>query len=459
VRGLVGRSIARALAPAAAVLLAACATPVTPPTHIVVVLIDTLRADRLGAYGSTRGLTPFLDSLAERGVVFRNAWAPAPHTRPSVASLFTSRFPSEHGTMGFGHGLAEQETTLAEVLSGRDWWTAGFLGTGVIEAKSGFAQGFAVYDAPAGGAKRGGLHIRQGLLRSMETLRSGRPSFLYVHYMEPHIPWAPPAYLLTAVRPDIPLAEMPAISFAMLMARYQPPDATMRAKIEAVYDAEVATVDAEIRALFEYLPRQGFLDDAVIVITADHGEGFGGHDLYGHGNSLYEELIHVPLIVVLPRQSRGRTVDEPVTLVDVAPTLLDLAGVPAPPSFEGRSLRRQLEGGLAHRFDAAFEDARPVFSERPQAPSDSRRPGEALHETAVRIGARKLVHNLDGSDETYDLRRDPGERRPERAAAGPLAAALDQFRAAHTEESRAPKTEIDPDTAERLKALGYVVDH
>jgi arylsulfatase A-like enzyme len=456
---LAGGLVAKRSVLAFLAILSACARPVSPPTRIVLVVIDTLRADRLGAYGSTRGLTPFLDSIAGRAVVFRNAWAAAPYTRPSVASLFTSRYPSEHGVTDFaGLALAEGETTLAEVLSGHGWGTAAVLGTPVLARRSGFAQGFSLYDEPKQ-AKRPGNLLNTLALASLPMVGARGPTFLYLHYMEPHVPWAPPADLLARVRPGLPVADLSRLNRAYMVANLVPPDAATRAGMEAVYDAEVAAVDGELRGLLGFLERQRLLESAVVVITADHGEAFGDHAAFGHGNSLYEEQIHVPLLVLLPGQSTGRIVDEPVSLIDVAPTLLDLAGIAVPASFEGRSLRPQLEAGLARYLEGPWAGHVPVVAELLTRPGLPEVPVPwSHHERAIRFASRKLIRTLEGTDEAYDLRDDPDELRRDTVSDDRLTVALGDFVVRHPRTLGGPKSAVDPETAERLKALGYLVD-
>lgn len=440
-----------------AALVACTATP-PPPRRIVLVVIDTLRADRLGAYGSTRGLTPYLDALAERAVVFRNAWSTAPYTRPAVASLFTSRFPSAHGVTDFtGLALAESEVTLAEVLSGRGWRTGAVLGTPVPDRRSGFAQGFDTYDEPKQ-SKRNGTLLRVMTFAALPALIAQDTSFLYLHYMDPHPPWAPPSQLLARTDPGSPAPDPVQLTRAMMVANLVPPDAPTRAAMEAVYDAEVAAVDLELRALFEFLGKQRFLESTVVVITADHGEGFGAHGHFGHANTLYEELIRVPLLMVLPGQSTGRVVDEPVSLIDVAPTLLDLAGIEAPASFEGRSLRPLFEAGLVDRLAARFSPGAPVISELPNLPTQAKAGVRPRHTLAIRQGNRKVVRAFDGTHEAFDLAHDPIEQRPDPTGEDRLTTALDEFVARHAAVPAAPKRAVDPETASRLQALGYVTD-
>jgi choline-sulfatase len=405
------------------------------------------------------------DLVAKRGVLgflaalSRNAWAAAPYTRPSVASLFTSRFPSQHGVTDFaGLALAEDETTLAEVLSGHGWRTAAVLGTPVPDRRSGFAQGFTQYDEPKQ-AKRRGSDLRILALASVSLMGSRGPVFLYLHYMEPHVPWAPPTDVLSRLHPGLPAADLSRLNKAYMVSNLVPPDAATRADMEAVYDAEVAAVDSELRTLLTLLERQRFLESAVVVITADHDEAFGDHAAFGHGNSLYEEQIHVPLLVLLPGQSTGRIVDEPVSLVDVAPTLLDLAGIAVPASFEGRSLRPQLEAGLVQHLRARWARHVPIVTEllrRPGVPDVPVR--WSHHERAIRLASHKLIHTLDGTDETYDLRHDPDELRRDTVPDDRLATALGEFVAHHTKPPAAEHRDVDPEMAKRLEALGYVVD-
>jgi arylsulfatase A-like enzyme len=469
----------RRIVPWVLAVTCACMPAPTARPDLIVLLVDTLRADRLGCYGSTRGLTPFLDTLAAKGHVVRHAYAQVPWTSPSVASLFTSRFQSQHGIVGFNSVLAESEITLAEALRNAGYATAGFSANGLIGPRLGYGQGFDTYEVsmPMPGtppstlrfSKRAdavvaeGLRWLDGLPRPLETRP---PFFLYLHFMETHAPYAPPPALLDRVRAGQPPLDLEAVNAAAIEGTRASLAAARLADVIDAYDAEVMTIDAALARLFAELDRRGILEHATIVLTADHGEEFQEHGMFGHGRSLYEAVIRVPLIVVTPDGAGGRVVDGPVSLVDVAPTLLARAGVPIPDRFEGTSFAHLLEADgwltAARRWwrdPAATLAEVPVLSERLQASSAA--PGEAhSHERSVVLARRKLIVRRDGSRAFYALERDPDEHDGDgvgRAERVRLEAALDTL-GVRAARDPAPRETRKPGEQRReaLRGLGYV---
>jgi arylsulfatase A-like enzyme len=445
---------------AALVALAGCRHG---PPDVIVVLADTLRADRVGACGGPPGLTPFLDRLAASGVVFTNAYSTSSWTNPAVASLFTSRFPSQHHVTRFDSKLADDEVTLAERLAAGGWWTLGMVANFRLAADAGYAQGFASWSAHVVG--RGGKvrakRIADDTLTYYDTFfaaarttrwtRRTRPVFFYLHFMEPHSPYDPPERL----RRRIAGAPPPGMSDAEANARLVDADRWGQlsnvevARLARLYDAEVVELDLRLERLFAALRARGLLERAIVVVTADHGEEFREHGDLLHGRTLYEEGVRVPLIVTGPGVPAGRVVTQEVSLVDVAPTLLALLGLPAEPRFEGRSLLADL---------GPASDLRDVVLEL--LPS-----GDG---NEVRRHAAGLIHDRlkvlvppDGrGPEAYDLRDDRGEQRPNPPAiaqdAAALRARLGQREAAlATRAGTAESAPIDQQMRDRLRALGY----
>ena len=454
-----------------AALLAGCERAPTPPPNIVVMLVDTLRWDRLGAYGSDRGLTPFMDEFASTATVFHRAYAQSSWTNASVASLFTSRYQSEHGVTSFFSPLPAEEVTLAEVLHDHGYTSGAFLANFLLRDKLGFGQGFNTFDsysrldpqAPFKFKKASAERINRESLAWLDQHQTQDPIFLYLHYMEPHAPFEPlPAALDHVLRgrpaPDAgnvnrAMATWPLVDFSI--------DPILMQATKDLYDAEVMSVDTALHDVFVELRRRGVLDNAIVVMLADHGEEFLEHGLIGHNNDLFEEVIRVPLMIHLPEQTKRLDVDRAVSLVDVAPTLLDLAGIPAPPSFEGRSfaplLRRARDGAWSVSGARAWwaertRIERPVVSELIKDASATR---QSPHERAIIAGNDKLIAGFDEQREFYDLATDPGEQHPE---------ALDTETRARLERALAPlqasaahggDAVIDDDTKERMRALGY----
>jgi len=451
----------------------------TPP-NVLLIVVDTLRADRLGWYGPNGNLTPFLDSLAARGHVAWNAYAPVSWTSPSVASLWTSRYPSQHGITTFGSVLAASELTLAEILGQRGFVTGGFTANPGLSTNLGYAQGFERYETfPRDGAVAEGFWMTKGraeeiqnaALAWLDTLGRGpypgRPVFLYLQYMEPHFPYHPPEDIVPAAmarRGDPAIAQQTGRDMFLTDAgkrNWVHPDKNALDFIEDLYDAEVMGLDRELRGFFAALESRGFLANAVVVVTADHGEEFGDHEGLGHGKTLYNEVLHVPLLLVLPGQARRADLRDAVSLVDVTPTLLDLLGVPAPPSVEGhsfaaalrpKSLRERLRDVVAAPSPrAAFAELVTTTEGKPST----------RHRQAIIVGSRKLIVDAEGAAEGFELGTDPHEKAPHAITGGDetvLRTALEHFGRALQAPSAHERVDLDEATRRRLRALGYV-DH
>jgi choline-sulfatase len=427
--------------------------------NIVLVVIDTLRADRLGgAYGGARGLTPFIDELAARGTVFTSAYSTCSWTNPSVASLFTSRYPSQHRVQTYFSVLQPDEVTVAEVLRAAGYATGAFSGNPVIAPNHGFAQGYDVWRVHPRAVKLQGDRLTGKAIRWIDRTRREAPSkpiFLYLQYMEPHSPYRPRAEyrarFLTERRPGVSASE----GLRKLdEQRYGELTDDEVAAIATLYDAEVAQVDAELRAAFAALQSRGILDDAIVVIAADHGEEFWDHDWIYHGSSLFNELVHVPLVIVTPRGAIPRgVVNENVSLVDVAPTLLGLLGLPAERRFEGRPLLPRAEGS-------------PPADVLAELPVNVDTAELQRHAQALIRGSSKLVTRRERNGRlqplVYDLAADPGERQPDPPSlVGRSAPLLERLRRHEVELARraAPSSDhqpVDDEMKEKLRRLGYL---
>ncbi|MDJ0870091.1 MAG: sulfatase [Myxococcota bacterium] len=439
--------------------LAAAACAPEPPPNVVLVVVDTLRADATGPYGGPVP-TPALDLLAREGVLFEAAFAPSPSTAPSHATILTGQEVRRHGVVRNGEPLPQVIQTLAEAFWAAGYATAGFVSSFVLDPRFGWNQGFEAYDAELPrrqatirkpsyeGAfwdedQHAGFDRRAGhtTIAARKWLASApEPFFLFVHYFDPHTPYGAPSAYRDVVR-DVAI-DVDGRSL----------DGVPREELEQLvreYHAEVMYADAALALLLEDLVR-GTEHPALIAVTADHGEGLGQHHWLEHAVTLYDEQIRVPLLLhfpgVLPPGVRLRT---PVGLVDLAPTLLDLAGLPPLPQSDGRSLAAAARAGTE-------PEARPVFGHR-RLVSESTRWGKGLHES-VRRGDWKYIHATDDPDALFDLAADPGEldnragREPQRSAE--LRALLDAHRSAMPPE-REPEP-LSDETLDRLRALGYV---
>lgn len=299
------------------------------PINILLVTLDTTRADRLHCYGYQPGETPNLDALAQRGVLFERAYAPAPMTLPSHTSMLTGLWPPEHGVITNGQNALEGGVpTVAELLSGRGYATAAFLAAFVLQAKFGLNRGFQTYDddlsAAAANADelhryRDGRYVVDSAVQWLERhhrLKSTKPFFCWVHLYDPHDPY--------------------------LDHRDDFGDRFVKRR----YDGEIAYTDLQIGRLLDALEKQGATENTYVLVVGDHGESLGEHGEETHGYMLHESTLRVPLIIADPREgARGVRVATPVPLVDLFPTLLAAGGLRAPAGSSGRSLQPALAGG------------------------------------------------------------------------------------------------------------------
>jgi arylsulfatase A-like enzyme len=458
-------SLARGLLAAAVCLLAGCGAPPRPP-DIIVIVGDTLRADRLGSYGGDRALTPFIDSIAARATLFRNAYAASSWTNPSVASVFTSRYPSQHGVISFDSVLPESEVTLAEALREAGYVTAFFSPNGVLREDWGYGQGFSEFaEFAIPGIEQQPDHLRlpyradytnRHALAWLDSLKpSGAkrpPVFLYIQYMEPHSPYAPLKGALERILAGRKPPDLDEVNRFAFVGNDVAMDERVLRDLQDVYDAEVLSLDTELRRLFKGLAARGLLENAIVVVTSDHGEEFKEHGLIGHEKTLFGEVTRVPLLIALPKTSAPAEVAEVVSLVDLAPTLLSLIGWPIPPSFEGRGLLSR--SGEASPPGLAYSEL--IVPET----GGWRRFGP--HQRSLVVGGSKLITGIRGETEYYDLKADPGERAPaaldeaERAALREKIEAIQQ-RLASRGGAREVKP-IDEETRKQIRALGYDTD-
>jgi arylsulfatase len=339
-----------------ALLPASCRPAGPAPRSLVVVTVDTLRADRLGSYGSRLGLTPEIDALAAKSVRFDRAYTPIPLTFPSLVALFTGRHPEDVGVDSNELLRDPSVGTLATALAARGYRTGAVVSNFVLRAETGLDRGFEHYDdelprrgGDRGLSERGAAETTDAALDMLVRLGDGSrvPIFLWVHYQDPHGPYLPPrgyrARYLAAERaaPDaerrLPVSRSESGSGAI--PRYQLIDAERRvAFYRAGYHGEVRHVDEEIGQLLRKLGSLGLIDRAVLVFAADHGEGLGEADYwFAHGERLVDSQVRVPLLVRVPGRPAGSR-SEAVSLADVAPTLAALLDVPLPGPLRGRDL-------------------------------------------------------------------------------------------------------------------------
>ena len=460
---------------AAVVLWAAPVAADAPLPNVVIVVVDTLRADRVGANGNRQSFTPFLDELAGRGTTFANAYATSSWTCPSVASLLTSRYAPQHRTVAFESVLAADEVTLSEVLAQRGYVAGGFSANIRLAASYGYGQGFARWEAylpPPTQLKVRGPELRRQALKWLDQ-RSGdasTPLVLYLQYMEPHAPYEPPEPYRSRLGRHLGEVDSAAANKILLQSGYRGVGLSSLQvdALASLYDGEVAAVDTEIRVLLGELEKRGVLRNAIVVVTSDHGEEFGEHGTYGHGATLYQAAIRIPLIIVAPDVPGGGVVAENVSLLDLAPTLLDLLGLPPAASFEGRSLvplmRAAVPTGTWGRLRGLV--AR-VFPPAPAGDvvSELEHTGQKLdlrrHVSTLISGTRKVIVLPNDGAELFDLAADPGETAGQSTTKedGPGAALvrrlLEQRATLNEGRTGAQSLPLDEATKEKLRALGY----
>jgi tetratricopeptide (TPR) repeat protein len=390
--------------------------PAPRAANLILISVDTLRADRLGCYGHSQSQTPHFDRWAAEGFLFTHAFSEYPLTLPAHVTMLTGQLPLHHGVReNAGYKLGQEETTVAEVLKSSGYRTAAFIGAYVLASEFGVSQGFDTFDqafatsietvGASAELQRPAPAVTSPLLRWLSA-QGDRPFFAFVHFFDVHLP-----------RPG-------------------------------GYDAAVSRVDESLGEIDSFLRTSGLLETTAIILTADHGESLGDHDEAGHGFFVYDSSLHVPLIIRPPgtRGKRGVMIDDAVSLADVAPTILDTLGAEIPAAVQGRSLRPLLRG---HRLPEAE-----LYSECfvPQ-----------LHfgwSSLKSLRFREYKYIEAPRPELYDVANDPGELRNLCAERPALADEYHRRLASFVERQARPggsqgPEPADPNTIQKLMALGY----
>jgi arylsulfatase A-like enzyme len=467
--------------------------------NVILIVMDTVRKDRLSCYGYGRDTTPHIDQLARSGVLFRNAYSSSCWTPPAHSSLFTGNFPSKTGVLNLVRTMPRSNLTLAEILKGEHYITLGVVANSMISAAFGYGQGFQAYDElydVEAGYKNAAFFLRNSLLYGwlqneprakpivrlltaliirqktaalfvgedfsgdrvnervfywLDTIPRDRPFFLFINYLDAHSPYEPPDSLLDRATADYNGWIKGKKGYELMNAIHgveeelwkgSPGAMTDAQYLSGLYDGEISYLDRKIWELVEGLKDRGIMDNTILFITSDHGEQFGEHGLMEHRNSLYQELISVPLILYSPSLYPPRTIDGMVSLCDIPVTILDILRIPAPGSVQGKSLLPLLNGKTE-------EGPRPIVTEW----KDSK---------ALIQGDWKYIRSAGRKkEELYNIVDDPHEevnmiaREPEiaRGLDGSLQAWIDSFKplVAANEGKKMNET-----LRERLKALGYL---
>jgi choline-sulfatase len=401
------------------------ATSGTPPS-VIVISIDTLRADHLSCYGYRTIKTPNIDSLAQGGTLFSQVSSQVPLTLPSHVSLLTSTYPFANGVEDNGEPLRPNTVTLATALKSRGYRTAAFVGGYVLDRRFGLGQGFDVYDSPfdvnrervgdPGNIKRMGEEVGRAATEWLKKNDSA-PFFVFLHLYDLHTPYSVPA--------------------------------RFRVHLGALgYDGELAYVDEILGNFFEFLDQQGLRKNVLLVFTSDHGEGLGEHAEGAHGYFIYQSTLRVPLILHWP-SGAGRfpaQVSGPTSLLNVAPTILQFLGVPQPAQFQGRSILGSLRGKSPREPEEIYAES--LYGKRHFGVAALR---------SLRLGHYKYIEAP--KPEFYDLQEDPGETRNlyanHRALASSFRERLLSLRSRFQVGSSSPQV-VSPEVLARLQSLGYV---
>ncbi len=483
--GLLALAAVGALAP-----LTGCSRRPRPP-NVVVLILDTVRRDHLGTYGYTRETSPTLDLLAGEATLYEAAVSAAPWTLPSHASIFTGLPPSQHQAHHEHLALGLEHVTLAEHLRAAGFETAGFTNNPWLTARTGMSQGFDHFaeiwrdqvsegtfninvfvDPDVHGFEDAGAAATLAAIRSwLDGRDDARPFFLFINLIEAHTYYHPPgSYRDRFTDRPLSVLDVKRANRDFMKGAYgnslRPDDL---ATAVALYDGEIAYLDSWLDQFLGLLRERRLLDASLLVVTSDHGEGFGEHELcqtllVDHQLSLHEELLAVPLIIRYPRDTErpshaGVRIAEPVSSLDIVPTVLDVVGAVTPPGLPGANLAAGSPPADRQIYSEYYRplvhmgllDAFIPEKDRVVCLSDRRL-------VALRAGSRKVIVASDGGEQAYDLARDPSEAHP----VSPGAAEQQLLRDARSRlekmaaDPNLPPPRLQPAQREALRSLGYL---
>lgn len=368
--------------------------------NIILIVIDTLRTDHVGCYGYQRNITPNIDRLAQEGILFKNAISAAPWTLPSIASILTSQYPSVLGVRDKLTVLDRRFPLLPKVLKQYNYTTHGIFAAGNLLPQLGFGRGFDDYYDRRSRRRGAGIVSPDVTREAVSLLRKShkQPFFLFLHYFDPHY-----NYILHKqydYYPDYRGKVKSNHSIIDLWHKLHELSEDDVRYLLALYDSEITFTDEYIEKFLDELKKQGFYEDSVIIVTADHGEEFLERGWLGHAITLHEELLHVPLIMKLPGYG-ARVIDSPVGLIDIVPTIYQYMGLKMPDGLEGRALDISRGDSIA---------SRPIFSET--FSSQGRRPNpKPVAFRSMVLGNWKFIYDeIRDSEQVYNLSEDPHER-------------------------------------------------
>jgi choline-sulfatase len=427
--------------------------------NIIYTVVDTLRYDRLGYSGYQRDTTPTIDGLAQEGIIFKNAYGSAPWTKPSVASIFSSLYPNHHGAINRRRALPEEVPTMAEILKNAGYKTFFFSGkNNYIGKKFNFQQGFDHYFNKS-------RNCRKLIGEAIGKIKSAgsRPFFAYIHLMDVHLPYNRNEYnyQFTARRKDSPFGPGK-ISHITIKKKMLAGELTEDDKefLTGLYDGQVRFVDKSIQLLVSWLKEKGIFDNTLLVITADHGEELWDHKNFEHGHSLYEELVHVPLLLV-GNKLNPSVEENPVRSIDLLPTVLTIAGIDASNyNLEGTDIlsnptedRRNKETPIffmntlygPEKYGLRYGDYKFIFNTKERTEEKNKFLGFPSEEEY------ELYDITDDHLETENLANFPGEQETMSRMKEILAVFIDEKSAI-----KGKRVKLDKKTKDELKSLGYL---
>jgi len=437
--------------------------------YILLIGIETLRADHVGCIGYSRNTTPVFDAIAREGAVFSKVMATSSWTMPTVMSVLTSLYPEAHGTTNYDRKLPEDVTTLAEVLRENDYKTVAFVSNPTLDGRHGFYQGFDLYDDFSvwlgfdnliGGPNADpNLNVHQILTNKTLTRAALRwieqnhqePFFMFVFYFDPHYDYIPPPPFDTMFDPNYD-GSVDGRGIVEEPRRSNRPSQRDLDHIIALYDGEIRYTDTYVSKLLNAFARFCILDRTFVVIFGDHGDEFYEHGRTGHAHTLYNELIHVPLILRWPSMiPKSKRIDELASQVDIMPTILDYLGIQHKHHIQGTSLRDLIEGRVCQVHDFVFSGGRG-------------------HRCTVIKNQYKLILNPgDGAREFYDLLNDPREQNNiyQAKESSALLASFEHYLEQWTSENNElaarftrgsdfERVQLDEHRLKQLKALQYI---
>jgi arylsulfatase A-like enzyme len=431
-------------------------SPKAQAPNLVLITIDTLRGDYLGLSGPEGRVSPHLDALMENALVFNRAYATAPFTGPSHASILTSQHPSTHGVVLNGHRsttaeLGDDSVTLAEHLASTGYDTRGIVSIGVLDERFGFGQGFdsftLVYShgstETGGSASKVGDFARDWILTRKQKSEEG-PFFMWLHYFDPHLPYVSEPEHRRAVGLD----DHTVITAENVLE-------LSKDLVRTAYRAEVHEVDHHIGVFIDFLDKQGLGEDTVIAVVSDHGEYLQEHGLYDH-HGLRDEVLHVPMFIHDPRTPAGPRRNDVVSTLDLVPTLLELMGLDDLPGAQGRSLLDPVTADAPRPVHAEWRDFRLLLRRHEAAIGD--------FQVSVQDGDEKLIRDLlyPKSSLVFDLAADPAEDHDlfatDADSRDRLRAILDRHLKDGLPDGLAGVDDIviDAESMEMLKSLGYI---